>query len=185
MNTVAHNLCFLLWQQGQPRQNWAGRVAEWVGGDAHRAEELLKGSPPTEEEMRSLATALGLPDEDLQFADLLADSGLNIWQENVLYLLSTLQRGENGELAEALGVAPGTLSKWKKREHVPEKTHQAKLRQIFELHSVDLDTEPLFLSLTPTDLVGRRRWLCDRIQAIDGKTLQLLFPALERLLSEP
>ncbi len=185
MSTVAHNLCFLMWRQGQPRQIWAERVAEWVGADAGRSVELLKGSQPTVKELRSLATALGLPEEDLQFANLLADSGLNLWQENVLYLLSTLQRGENGELAEALGVTPGTLSKWKKREHVPEKTHQAKLRQIFELHSVDLDTEPLFLSPTPADLVGRRRWLCDRIQSIDGKTLQLLFPALERLLGSP
>jgi hypothetical protein len=67
---------------------------------------------------------LGIPDEDLQFDDLLADSGLNIWQENVLYLVSTVPRGENAELAEA-GVAPGTLSKRKKREHVLDKTYQA------------------------------------------------------------
>jgi len=185
MSNVAQNLCFLLWQQQQPRHLWAGQVARLANCDIARSVALLKGDLPTLGELQSLATGLGLPEEDLQFSDLLADSRLSIWQENVLHLLSTIQRGEHGTVAEALGVTPSTLSKWKKREHVPERTHRAKLQQVFELHSIDLDTEPLFLSPTPADLVGRRQWLCERIQTIDGKTLQLLFPALERLLSEP
>jgi transcriptional regulator with XRE-family HTH domain len=137
------------------------------------------------DELKQLAEGLGVTEEDLQFGDLLVESNINIWQENVLYLLSTLKHGSHGQLAEALGVTPGTISKWKKRDYLPEKTHLSKLCEVFELRSTDLLKEPLFLSPMPADIVGRRQWLYEQIQSLDGSTLQLLFPALERLLRSP
>ena len=184
MSTFAQNLSFLLWQQELPRQDWVAKVAELGKCSEARAERLLANGKPNLDELRLLAEGFGRTEEELQFSNLLAESNVNIWQENVLYLLSTLKHGTNGRLAEALGVSAGTVSKWKKREHLPEKIHQQKLREIFELHATDLQEEPLFLSPTPVDTFGRRMWLCERIKEMDGKTLQSLFPALERLLKE-
>ena len=184
MTHVSRNLCFLLWRQQIPRKAWVERMAELAGCSADRAAKLLRqGSKPTLEEQRALAEGFGIPEEDLTFADLLADSDVNIWQENVLCLIASLQHGSHTMLAEALGVTPGTISKWKKRDHVPEKTYKAKLCKFFEWHSSDLEVEPVFLAPIPIDVIGRREWLCDRIKQMDKDTLHLLFPALERLLS--
>lgn len=183
MNSVARNLCFLLWREPLRREDWAITLANRAGCSADRATKLLQHGKLTPTEQQSLAESFRVTESDLQHADLLAESGINIWQENVLCLLSSLQHGSHKMLAEALGVTPGTISKWKKRDHVPERTYKAKLCEVFEWYSSDLEVEPVFLSPTPMDTVGRREWLRARIKQIDSETLHLLFPALERLLS--
>jgi hypothetical protein len=47
---------------------------------------------------------------------------------------------------------------------------------------VDLETDPLFLELSPVGSYAQRAWLRQRVDELDDEVLRVLFPALERLL---
>lgn len=155
--------------------------------DRRRAHELLTTGNPSEQEVHQIAQTLGLEAQELFYTDLLAQSDINIWQENVAHLVNSLKRGEQSKLVSYLGLrSPGTVTKWKSKQANPEKKHKQGLQNFFGLPlSVDLEQTPLFLSLSPVDVVSQRAWLHEHIDQLGDLTLQNLFPALERLLRDP
>jgi hypothetical protein len=186
-DSASTNLRFLLWHHKVAKADWAGAVAQWTGSNEARAERLLSGSvPPSVEDLRSLAEALQISEDEILYADLLKEAEVNIWQENVLHLLNTLKHGENKRLASFLDLEGGTISKWKKRLYNPEKKHKQKLQDFFAVPTpIDLEADPVFLSLSPCDATSQRTWLHSKIDHLSERSLQQLFPALERLLREP
>lgn len=160
---------------------------ESVRGDLRRAHELLTTGDPTEQEVNQIAQTLGLETQELFYADLLAQSDIDIWRENVVLLVKSLQRGEQSKLVAYLGLrSAGTVTKWKSKKANPEKKHKQGLQNFFGLPlSVDLEQAPLFLSLSPVDKVSQRAWLHEHIDQLGDLTLRNLFPALERLLRDP
>lgn len=160
---------------------------ESVRGDRRRAHELLTTGNPSEQEVHQIAQTVGLETQELFYTDLLEQSDINIWRENVAHLVNSLKRGEQSKLVAYLGLrSPGTVTKWKSKQANPEKKHKQGLQNFFGLPlSVDLEQTPLFLSLSPVDVVSQRAWLHEHIDQLGDLNLQNLFPALERLLRDP
>lgn len=186
MGNFSQNLCFLLWQRQVPRSNWAGEVATWVRCSEQRANDLLAQVEPSSDELQSISQTVQIDEQELYYSDLLQQSQISVWQENIKYLVNTLKHGEQEKLVTHLGLkSSGTVTKWRKGTVEAEKTHKEGLNQFFGLPSfIDLEHDLLFLSLSPVDTASQRAWLHARINQVSDRTLQTLFPALERLLRD-
>ena len=189
----ARNLCFLLWREKEPRHDWANKLAAWVGCDWLRAERLLRGEEPLrQEELQSIVRYLNLTDDDvmaIRETDLLTQSGISIYEENLKYLLrlvKELKKGRKQEFAQVIGVGVTTVSRWASGKFLPDSDKALRICKFFRPYSyTDLKEDPLFLSPTPVDVVEQRAWLEGKVRGMSDQTLQQLFPALERLLQDP
>lgn len=185
MQQTTTNLCYLLWRDRRPRQEWAARLAQWAGCDTTHAEALLRDTNLLPDEIRRIAGACGVSEEDLAFANLLEEAGVSALSENVKYLVESLERGGKARLATALKVDVSTISRWRSGDLKPRDAHVKALHGYFRLPvSVDLYIEPIFLWPKPLTEAARRDWLHRRLDALSTETLHDLFPALERLLGE-
>jgi len=190
--SISQNLCFLLWREDEPRRNWADKLAEWIDCDLLRAERLLRGEEQLrQEELQAIANQLNLPEDDVVAileTDLLDQSGISIYEENLKYLLrlvKELKKGCKQEFAQAIGVDATTVSRWIKGELSPKTDNVIKICKFFRPYSyTDLKEEPLFLSPSPVDVMEQRVWLEERVREMSDRTIQQLFPALERLLKD-
>jgi transcriptional regulator with XRE-family HTH domain len=180
------NLRYLLWRDRVPRSRWVEQLAAWAGCDRRRAETLIDGARATPDEQARIVNAVGVSEEELCFTELVEQSGVNIFSENLRYLMDGLDRGGHRQLAKRLDVHVSTLSKWRSGRQRPRKRQMDALYRFFGLSAVaDLLTEPLFLSFVPVSALQRRAWLKARIDTLPPTTLAQLFPALQRLVSEP
>ncbi len=190
--SIAKNLCFLLWREKEPRQSWANKLTDWIGCDVLRAERLLRGEEQLrQEELQAIADQLNLSDDDVMAvreADLLDQSGISIYEENLKYLLrlvKELKKGRKQEFAQAIGVDVTTVSRWANGKFFPDSDKALRICKFFRPYSyTDLKEEPLFLSPSPVDVMEQRVWLEQRVREMRDRTLQQLFPALERLLRD-
>lgn len=182
-NHAAENLRFLLWRHGVPRNRWVEQTRSWAGCDLRRAATLLGKGDLHEAEAKAIADATHVSAEEIRFARLVADGGTDILRENLRYLVRNLERGRKKALASELGVHATTISRWCSGKQHPEKATLLALSRHFGLRS-DLETDPVFLSLSPVSIAARKTWLHDRIDGLDAETLAALFPALERLLGD-
>src|SRR5262245_45226279 len=185
MTQVTENLRFLLWRARVPPREWAAHLATWAGCTLPRAQELLQGASLDTEEQTRIAHAARVAEEDLQFARLLDMEGIDIPLENLRYLLDSIQRGHKGPLAISLGIHPTTISNWHSGRQKPRKASLDKLCYYCGLEpSIDLATEPLFLSDIPQSDRARKEWLHEHIEQLDADRLRALFPALQSLLEQ-
>lgn len=182
----SENIKYLLWSDKDlPREEWVSRLVEWSKGDTIRAKELLYGAEPSSSEQKNIAEAVNLTESDLRHARLLEEDRVNILRENILYLLESLEHGEQGKLAKSIGVDEDTITKWKSGQGIRPKNLEA-LREYFRMSSdVDLKAKPIFLELTPFGDKRRREWLHNHIAQLEPDTLRDLFPSLVRQLREP
>ncbi|MBD2463931.1 helix-turn-helix transcriptional regulator [Oscillatoria sp. FACHB-1407] len=188
--STSQNLCFLLWRENEPRQTWANKLANWLGCDLLRAERLLRGEEQLrQEELQAIANQLNLPEDDVVAfwqTNLLDQSGISIYEENLRYLLRSvkeLKKGRKQEFAQAIGVDATTVSRWASGKFFPDSDKALRICKFFRPYSyTDLKEEPLFLSPSPVDVMEQRAWLEERFREMSDRTIQQLFPALERLL---
>jgi hypothetical protein len=185
MTQSSNNLRYLLWQQKVPQRTWAMEVAKWVGCDLQRAQALLSGERWESHELNALEDSQSIQSEEFQFSSLL-DPEI-IWPENVKHLLDQVKHGDLGKLAQHLGLqGQSTISKWKRKQSNPEKKYKQKLHDFFSLpNDIDLEQDAIFLMDQSIDVHARKAWLQLKIEQLNPKTLQQLFPALERLLRDP
>ena len=176
------NLSFLLWSQKVNRNEWVDEVSRWCQCELLRARRLLSGSiKPTNDEILSIAQAVGVEPEQFVYENLL--DGVSILKENINFLLGTLEHGEQSRLAETLKVSVGTVRKWKGGAQPPNKENQVGMLKYFHLPSqTDLSCIPLFLSLDPIGVHAKKAWLLDRLNHIDDDLLDQYFPALKKIL---
>jgi transcriptional regulator with XRE-family HTH domain len=181
LTDLARNLRYLLWRKGIPREKWVNRFSNWLNCDTQRSRALLTGTPLTPPELSRLAEEIGCSEEEIQFGNPLAE--VSVLHENLKYLVEAPKRGQKKELADYLGIRPGSLSRWLSGKQQPTHKHLQKIQAFFGLPPhLDLARDPLFLSLSPLSTVEQRDWLHQQIDALDAETLRQLFPALERLL---
>lgn len=174
------NLRYQLWRRDIARERWALQLIEWLDCSERRAWQLLRGDLPDQKELRRIAERMGLTAEVLQSGNL--TERVQILTENLRYLLDAPKRGGKKVLAEELDVQQASISRWL-RGGRPEPRHQVAIKKYFGLPaSVDLETDPLFLELSPVGGYEQRAWLRQRVDELDDETLRVLFPALERLL---
>jgi len=206
MVDIALNLRFLLWRDEKSRiqdserlsqwperpSKWSRRLADWAECNPARAEKLIRGAEIFQAELDSIKLNHPLNDDEFMtlrngsFLESIAQNQLNIWQENLVFLLDKLVHGENNKLAKKLNVNSGSISRWKNRENEPKQSRKYEIQDFFKLSAqVDLEHYPLFLSIDPVRTYEKKEWLQKKIQDLTEETTQELFPALKRLLENP
>ncbi len=186
MADLTRNVRFLLWREGVAREKWWSKLAEWLGCPETRAAEILEGyvgpSTLTSKEKKSLAAATGMQSDELS-ADLVRKNAVNVFAENVRFLIGTLPHGAKKEFAAKVGVDATTVSRWIGSAQRPGKKKINELCRFFGLPAgTNLDTEPIFLGLDPVSESQIRNWVSDKVKQMDGKMLREIYPALKRLL---
>ena len=184
MDNTSVNLRYLLWKQNQDCRAWPDLVAGWVACDIPRAEELLRGDRLRKDEIARLAKSVGISGHDLVGNNLLSKAkNVDILRENLRCLIGGLERGEKRKFAGAVGVHPTTISAWLSGKQRAERTNVATVCRYFRLPTgSDLEKELFFLSPLPAAEVSRKRWLKEKIDALDAAALQEIFPVLAKLL---
>lgn len=177
--SIAENLRFLLWREGVKRENWVEQLADWVGSSSVRAEKLIRVGDLQFGELERLTQRLGVDESDLQYTILFKELGTDILKENLIFLLDALEHGSQKKLAATLRAKESTVSRWKRGKTRPQKEHIDGLCSYFH---IDLESEPLFLSLDPLTEIQKKSWLHQRIDELDSDQLHDFFPALQRLL---
>lgn len=175
------NLKFLLWQKSESGEDWQNRVTRWCQVDALRANQLLHGEYPEDEEVAELARESQFEVEILMFQRLLKPG--EILANNIRFLFDGLEHGEKGKFAAGIGVDVSTISRWRRGKLRPTSEHMRLLKQHFGLPpDIALDEVPLFLESRPVSHQQRREWLKTKIDKLSLKEMNDLFPALYRIL---
>lgn len=171
------SLKYLLWKQKVDREHWIEQLASWANCSPDTARVILDRGELGATELISICDTLHLAADELIYA--FETSGTDILSENLKYLMA---RGEQKIVAEVIGVHKTNISKWKAGKQRPEKKNLEKMIQYFGLpEDIDLNNNPLFLSLRPVTPQQRREWILERLNKISAHRLAELFPALESL----
>lgn len=177
---MARNFAVLLWRQKEPKERWAAILGQWARCDRARARQLLNSGGATDAELRGVEQATSVSSEEF-LGDML--QGVDIFRENIAFLLDSLPHGKKQGLAASLGVDPTTVSRWGAGKLRPHRAYLHQLLQHFGLpSSTDLDADPLFLRPDPIGSAAIRAWICKRVESIEGSDLEALLPALKKLL---
>ena len=185
---VSENVRYLLWKDSRSgaenRERWAEILAARTGISLPDVESILDGTrTPTDQEIVRLGDALGVGgrDEGLRYALPIPEHTL---VENVNYLLDTLEPGDKTRLADSLGIAKTTISRWAKGSKPRQGTLQ-KLAQEFGLaRDVDLTTDRIYLTFRPVTIQKRRERLKQLIDRVDGAKLEKVIAAVELMVRE-
>jgi len=185
MPDLCLNVRFLLWKKGVARAEWVSKLAALLGWTEVAAESFLTGESAVlgDKELKALVRYAGVSEADITSKDLLVAASLDIFHENVSFLIDLLPHGEKKRFAEKLGVDATTISRWKNGAQNPTKRKLTAILRYFGLQNeTDLSSLPVFLSAGPVGTVETRYWLHVRIDRLDAVILQGLFPALARLV---
>lgn len=155
----------------------------WIGSGPIRAAQVLDGAPLTAEELSRAADVCRITEEELAYSDLLETAERSVLVENIDYLFGTLVHGQLGQFAADIDVNRATVSNWRAGRQRPHQEHLLLIKRYFGLpDETNLEEDPVFLSVAPVGEVAMRRWLRERVEQISRKELQLMFPALQKLL---
>lgn len=186
MPDLCLNVRFLLWKKGVARAEWALKLASLFGWSEDTTEAFLTAESGTlgDKELKALARFGGVTEGDITSKDLLVAASLDIFHENISFLIDLLPHGEKKRFAEKLGVDATTISRWKNGAQKPTKRKLTTILRYFGLpNETDLASAAVFLSSGPVGTVEMRKWLHRQIEKLDGDLLHGLYPALSRLLS--
>lgn len=185
MDNLAINIAYMLWNKKVVRGDWVRVVATWAGTDERRADQILRGAPATNAEKERLRKSTGVGSQVLRKESLVERNKIDVFSENLKYLIHGVRKGGKQALAARLGVHQTTVSAWLSGKQRPEKKHQVAIVRYFGLPpGTDLASDATFLSPSPIAETERKRWLRECVQELDVEALSKLFPALEKLLSK-
>ena len=184
MESLTLNIRFLLWRDGVKRDEWSAKLANLLGSDIPRAQEILSGGvdlQPTE--VALIAKAYKVTVNKLRTQSLVSEEKVDVLTANIRHLIDGLAHGQRRQFAAQLGVDVTTVSRWSTAAQRPTKTKLGRIRDYFGLPvATNLEGDPIFLSLDPVTGTEMRSWLHEQIEGLDADTLRNLFPALQRLL---
>ncbi len=186
---VSTRVRFCLWKLGLPKSDWQSWLDVRLGSHIYLNTDLVRGrlhdDQIDEGYLNLLAGLFNLEPEDLRFGDPFGGS-VQLLVENLKHLIKGEGVGGKGRLARELRVNPTTISRWLSGDSRPTVPTQARLVSHFRLpKGTNLDQDPVFLALGPVALQEKQAWVQDRLEALDPETFLELFPALQRLLSQP
>lgn len=184
VESLTLNIRYLLWREGVRRDEWAAKLADLLGCDIRRAQEILSGGVDLQpKEISAMAKAYKVGVNDLRTLNLLSKEKVDVLIANIRHLIDGLAHGQRRQFATELGVDVTTVSRWSTAAQRPTKTKLGRIRDYFGLPvATDLEGDPIFLSLDPVTGSEMRSWLHEQIEGLDADTLRNLFPALQRLL---
>lgn len=181
---VCENVRFLLWEARTPLERWAPALAARLqtASDAPLVARLLERGPLTRPEVERVAAAFSLESGELSSTRLALERADPL-RANLAHLFARAGRGAKKRFALEYGLDPTTLSRWLGGATRPGRTAERALATFFGLDSPkDLTSEPLFLDHSGGTAEARRRWLRERVDALEPEELAELYPALVRLL---
>jgi transcriptional regulator with XRE-family HTH domain len=184
---TSENLRYLLWRERVSVGNWPRHLAGWAGCNQERAEELLRGTgePLQDAEQEAIKKSLGVNPEEIQYTRLLESDRVNILVENVVYLLDSLEHGEQKQVADKIGRSPLTVSRWHTRKQPPELSVVKQLQEALGVPLArDLSREALFLEPGPVGSQARRRWLQQQVGKLPDERLNGYWLAFYDLLKD-
>lgn len=179
---INRNLRYLLWREGVDRRNWSAQLAEWLCCSEQRARVVMEAGSLIEEEIKRISEVLNIEGDELLFRDFLEEAHVDVLRENLRYLIRSPIIVSQKELAFSVGVHPTKVSRWLKDQR-PEDGTLTRLAYLFGLRpDTDLKRDPIFLSSGPIGEMERKAWLKKRIDEMNSRKLNELFPALKLLL---
>ncbi len=135
--------------------------------------------------IKTLAKFGGVSEKDLTSKNLLQTDKVDIFHENLAFLIDLLPHGEKKRFADKLGEDATTISRWKNGSQHPTKRKITAIFRYFGLpDTIDPAMVPVFLSSRSIGEAAIRKWLHGRIDQLHGASLQDLFPVLEKLLKD-
>lgn len=186
MPDLCLNVRFLLWKKGVARAGWVSKLESLLGWTEDAAERFLTGETGAlgDKDLKALARFGGVADGDLATKDLLATANIDIFHENLSFLIGLLPHGEKKRFAKKLGVDATTISRWKNGAQKPTKKKVSAILRYFLLAGdIDLEQVPLFLSAAPVGADEMRAWLRMKIAGLSVDALRDLLPAFKKLLA--
>jgi len=184
VESLTLNIRYLLWREGVRRDEWAAKLADLLGCDIRRAQEILSGGVDLQpKEISAMAKAYKVGVNDMRTLNLLSKEKVDVLTANIRHLIDGLAHGQRKHFAAELGVDVTTVSRWSTAVQRPTKTKLGRIRDYFGLPiAMDLEGDPIFLSLDPVTGSEMKSWLHEQIEGLEADTLRNLFPALQRLL---
>jgi len=185
MKYLSQNLKYLLLERAVERSDWIKELASSLQWDERKAQAILEGQCDTlsKSETEALSNFSGMAFEKLASENLIEARKVDVFSRNLGFLLERLPHGRKKHLAKSLGVDQTTISRWGSGTQRPTKQKIRALADYFSLaKAIDLEKEPIFLSTLPIGEAETKRWLKERIDALDRETLRELAPALIVLL---
>lgn len=178
---INENLRLLLWSEKINRREWAERLARWAKCSRRRAEEILIGADPVASELVQIAQVVGVTEDMLLYHRLLSLRTINVFNENIQYILDSLDYGDQKDLAHSICVHPTTISRWKRGTLRPSGNNLCALADYFELPTgVSLKRDPIFLSIIPISGKEMRLSLRKIIDSVDTPLLRTIYTAIVR-----
>ncbi len=178
------NIRFLLWREGVRRDDWGTKLANLLGCDIRRAQEILSGATdPESQEVALIAKAYKVAANKLRTQSLVSEEKVDVLSANIRHLIEGLAHGQRRQFAGQLGVDVTTVSRWSTSAQRPTKTKLMRICDYFGLPvTTNLQSDPVFLSVDPVTGSEMKGWLHEQIDGLETDTLRNLFPALQRLL---
>lgn len=171
------NWRYLAWRRW-PDLTWSQRLARL--GKPLRD---LTANPPAAKLVAEIEGRFEV--EYLEHINVLAEEDLDFLRENLRHLLGQAPYGTHGTLARQIGVSLNTVSRWASGENRPRPEHLRTLCALLYLPpNLDLYATPLFLTDAPSTHSARLEQVKGWVNGLDPAALQVLYPALERLLKE-
>lgn len=197
MGYLSENLKLLIWQSREgPSKSWSDHIestAASCGIPAGRFRSLMEGkgtaSGPELAAIRKHFSRCGkdtgsINDRPL-CTDLAARYGDMLLNENLYYLLGTLEYGEAERFIGEIGVVRSTLTRWKSEASRPDRYARNQIARYFGFgNEEELKTRFLFLEQEPVTTEQKKKICRKRIDEMDRKTFDSVYPKLLELLTK-
>jgi len=181
MSTAFVNVLYLLWEADQNVEAWQELLAEWAEISITDAERMIEDREINDVALRRVAQANHIEEEVLKYEMMISQE--EMVRENVVYLLAKLKHGESKKLAEYVGVAQETVSKWKQGEQIPTSGNRGRIKEYLGVErNVDLAEDPLFLLQDPLTDKMRRADLHVQVREADRRVIRRYYEAIKKLL---
>ena len=197
MSYLAENLKVLLWKgKGELSQRTYRQYLDFVALRCSLTPDHLRAilrdqEKATSDEERALCSyfsdysdLLSAINYDFLFAELVEQSGEELLEKNIQYLLSTIGWGKNSEFVEKIGVNSSTLTRWKQGKTKPDKYAQSQIAHYFGFRDAqELRSKFLFLDFEPVSSEQKKQECKSLIDKMSKEDFELIFPALQKLLN--
>lgn len=182
ISQASRNIRYLLRRSEIDPESWPRELRRRTGWSQAEVASFLFGEDTQPYDLRRLAESFDLTEEELALSDLLSEASVDVFRENLDYLLEGAEHGTRRELAAAVGVSPNTVSRWCSGTVHPTADNTEQIAAFFGLPAdINIQEEPIFLSTDPVSAFRQRQWLHSKIQELPKRDLIILFPALRRL----
>lgn len=183
---VALNLRYQLYNEKHAPARWEEIAAKKLAIGLYRIRPIMNGEEsPSHQEVEAIAEWCGRSVDDVVSAPIYPADSEGMAKENLRFLIASLKgKGGQKQLAEALGVRPEQVSRWKKEGVIPHGNNQRDLLRFFSLDpDLNLGKTPLFLANVPIHGVAQKEWIIQRLQEMPHEQLAPHFPSISKLIS--